>query len=130
MKISLGLLKPSKKFILKKRSSNLLIPLDNSMLMGSATVPSIHAPKGAEIAESLSDVDPEIIVFHDYEEALIGYIERAGGPSVALYDKNKIIQLLIERDGLDEDDALDHYYYNIVGSYLGEYSPVFGCFDY
>ena len=29
------------------------------------------------------------------------------------------------RDGMSEEDAIDFFYYNIVGAYMGEHTPCF-----
>ena len=37
----------------------------------------------------------------------------------------KIIKILKKRDGMSEDEALEYFYYNIKGSYMGEGTPLF-----
>ena len=45
--------------------------------------------------------------------------------SVLCYDVADIITMLQDKMGMTEEDAIDHYYYNVEGSYMGEHSPVF-----
>ena len=59
-----------------------------------------------------------------FDEAIIGYVERAAGQPVICYDKDKVLKILME-DGMDWDEALEYYEYNIVGAYMGENTPVF-----
>ena len=35
------------------------------------------------------------------------------------------IDVLMKRDGMNEEDAIDYFYFNVVGAYVGEYTPVF-----
>jgi hypothetical protein len=43
---------------------------------------------------------------------------------IACYDYDKVIQILIE-DGCTEEEALEHFEYNIIGSYIGERTPCY-----
>jgi hypothetical protein len=60
------------------------------------------------------------------DEAIIGYDDQTGR---LIYSMTKIINILIEDDGMTEEDALEHYYYNIHGGYVGEQTPIW-CNDY
>ena len=59
----------------------------------------------------------------EYDEAIIGVVERAAGAPVIAYDTQKILDIL-ERS-MPMEDAQDHFDYNIVGSYMGDKTPVF-----
>jgi len=60
------------------------------------------------------------------DEAIIGYDDQSGR---LIYSMSKIIDILIIDDGMTEEDALEHYYYNIHGGYVGEKTPIWCC-DY
>ena len=70
-----------------------------------------------------SEINEEMLFADGFDEAIIGYIERAGIPSIACYDKYKCIDILA-RD-MTYEEALDYFYYNVVGSYVGENTPCF-----
>jgi hypothetical protein len=72
----------------------------------------------------LAEVDEEILCADGFDDAIIGYVERIGQPALALYDTHKCIQILME-DGLSEEEAWEHFQYNVQGSYVGEYTPAF-----
>ena len=82
-----------------------------------------------ELREELAAIDPDIILFDGYDEALIGYVERfneAGHHiTVALYDRERCIELLVERHGVTFDEALEHFSYNTLGCYAGATNPAF-----
>ena len=44
---------------------------------------------------------------------------------VLCYDSNDIIIMLQDKMGMDHEEAIEHYQYNIEGSFMGENSPVF-----
>ena len=41
------------------------------------------------------------------------------------YDTGKILTMLQEDMGMTNEEATDHFFFNVEGSYLGEHSPVF-----
>ena len=53
-------------------------------------------------------------------EAIIGIDE---GSYRLIYSKTKCIEIFVN-EGMDVEDALEHYYYNVVGSYVGEKTPI------
>tara|TARA_R110001592_G_scaffold324081_3_gene603579 strand:- start:378 stop:611 length:234 start_codon:yes stop_codon:yes gene_type:complete len=60
-----------------------------------------------------------------FDEAIMGTAGRCGMNNVLVYDENKIISILQERDGMDEDEAREYYEFNIKGAYMGEMTPLF-----
>ena len=75
--------------------------------------------------EYLGEFNRGMLVRPDREEALIGYVERCGTSPLACYDIEKCIQILIERDGMTDEEALDYFSYNALGAYMGEHTPMF-----
>ena len=59
-----------------------------------------------------------------FEEALIGYGNQFN-KHVAIYDRDKCIDILMERDGMDIEEAEEFFEYNVQGAYVGEETPVF-----
>jgi hypothetical protein len=55
---------------------------------------------------------------------LIGVADR-DGVRVAVYDADKVVELLMTRDGMDYDDAREFFDFNIAGAYMGPGTPVF-----
>jgi hypothetical protein len=55
-----------------------------------------------------------------FDEAVIGLEE----PSLRLiYSIKKTIEILIE-EGMTEEDAQEHFSYNVSGAYVGELTPI------
>ena len=91
-----------------------------------------------KIHEVLVSIDDLILTADGFDEALLGYVEGwfpsgsdGSGVSqgyVAMYDSAKCIQILIDRDGMDRDEAEEFFSFNVTGAYVGGKSPVFATF--
>jgi len=78
-----------------------------------------------EKREILADLDEEMLLADGFEDALMGYAERAGGSIYAVYDREKCIQILIDRDGMDREEAVEYFDFNVVAAYMGDKTPAF-----
>ena len=76
------------------------------------------------IKESIAQANEEAVLADGFEDALVGYVE-VFGKTIALYDKEKCLQILMKRDKMDRDGALDFFEFNVQGSYVGESTPAF-----
>ena len=74
--------------------------------------------------EALMEEHEGAMLMTGFEEALIGF-GRQFNKSLAIYNKEKCLKILIEEHGMDYDEAVEHFEFNIVGSYIGETTPVF-----
>lgn len=60
------------------------------------------------------------------EKAIIGIGEDFGSPGrMMVYSKQKILDILQERDLMTMGEAEEFYDYNILGLYAGEQNPIF-----
>ena len=73
--------------------------------------------------ETLADIDANILILDGFDDAIIGYIERAGANPIACYDKDKCIEILSK--DMTYEDAIEYFYFNTIGSYMGDYTPCF-----
>ena len=60
-----------------------------------------------------------------FDEAIIGLCRIAGKEDVIAYDYWKCLDILINRDGMTPDDAVEFMEFNVIGAYVGEYTPAF-----
>ena len=64
----------------------------------------------------------ETFMFADgFDDAIIGICDVTNR---VIYSKERIIEILME-EGMQYEDALDHFGFNIAGSYVGEMTPIF-----
>jgi hypothetical protein len=73
--------------------------------------------------EILDELAEGSIILEGFDDCIIGISEEFGNGPRIVYSKNKIIQKLMV--GIDYEEALDYYYYNILGGYFGEQNPIF-----
>jgi hypothetical protein len=67
----------------------------------------------------------DVIMLADgFEDAFIG-IGQQYTRHFAIYDRQKCIDILISRDGMDEDEAEEYFEFNVVGGWVGHGTPVF-----
>jgi len=61
-----------------------------------------------------------------FEKAFMGVaIPNPNSEEVAIYDYYKCIDILMKRDGMTDEEAVDYFYYNVVGAYVGAFTPIF-----
>ncbi len=70
-------------------------------------------------------VDEKALCPDGFEDAVIGYVERCSQPTLVLLDSLKCIKILMERDNMTEEDAWEFFNFNVLGSWVGEYTPCF-----
>jgi hypothetical protein len=42
-----------------------------------------------------------------------------------IYDEDKCIQILMERDGMTDEEAIEFFEFNVVGAYVGDHTPIY-----
>jgi hypothetical protein len=78
------------------------------------------------IREELAEIWDQDLLFMsepEYDDAIIGVMERAGGSPVIAYDTQKILDIL-ERS-MPMEEAQEFFEYNILGAYMGDRTPVY-----
>ena len=70
-----------------------------------------------------AEINEDMLFADGFDDALVGYIERAGMPSIACYDKFKCVEILAK--DIPYDDAFEYFYFNVLGAYVGENTPCF-----
>lgn len=60
-----------------------------------------------------------------FEDALVGICYQYGRPPIACYDYHLCIEILMKRDKMDRDQAVEFFEFNTLGAYVGESTPAF-----
>ena len=68
----------------------------------------------------------EIMKADGFDDAVIGVT--FGAEAKAVYSVSKCLDILVE-EGMSMEDAVEHFEYNVGGSFVGEKSPVW-VYDY
>lgn len=66
----------------------------------------------------------ETLYADGFEDAFLG-LGRHFNRELAVYDLEKCIKILMERDGMDEDEAIEFLEFNTLGAWVGEHTPIF-----
>ena len=77
-----------------------------------------------EIADLLSDENPSALLADGFEDAFVGVARRCGQPTLAVYDYDKGLEVLMQRDGMTYVDAVEWMGFNVLGAWAGENTPV------
>jgi hypothetical protein len=72
------------------------------------------------LIERLTEYNPNAILWDNLNDAVIGISDNL----CAVYDIDKIVECLQANDEMTEEDALDWLGYNILGVYVGEFTPI------
>lgn len=65
--------------------------------------------------------DEECLIADGFDDAVIGILY--GIEPKAVYSVRKIVDILME--DMSYEDAIEHFEYNIAGSYVGEKTPLY-----
>ena len=78
------------------------------------------------IVEWAQDFTTEDVLLADgFDEAFIGMCERFGMEPVAAYDRNRCIEILVQRDEMTYEEAEEFFTFNVIGAWVGDGTPVF-----
>jgi len=76
-----------------------------------------------DIVSDLALLDEQMLLADGFDDALIGYV-RIFDKQIALYNEETCIELLIKQ-GMNAEEAITYFEYNVIGSYVGPYTPAF-----
>ena len=80
-----------------------------------------------EILEHLAENGEETLLMEprsEYDECIIGVGARFNDGPLAIYGVERILEVLM-RDEVDEEGAMEHFEYNIIGGWNGSGTPIF-----
>ena len=78
----------------------------------------------AEAVDLLNRMEANAFFFDGFEDAIIGVGRQFTKEPVIVYDREKCIQILIDRDGMDREGAEEFFSVNTEGSWIGEQTPI------
>ena len=65
------------------------------------------------------------IILDGLDEAIMGIAEEFGNGYRIVYSKSKIFGILMNRDGMTEEESIEFYEYNILGLYASPQNAIF-----
>lgn len=82
----------------------------------------IH-PKQEWIEAKALERDETLVLACGFESAILGVAD-IQGHSVVIYSRDRILNSLM-LDGLEYEEAVEHFEFNIAGAYVGPQTPVY-----
>ena len=75
--------------------------------------------------DEIIDINPEAMLADGFDEAILGMCIQFGSEPVVAYDFNKCVKIVMERDGMEREEAIYFINFNVVVAYVGLSTPVF-----
>lgn len=75
----------------------------------------------SELLENISEFNPEAKLADGFNDSILGYDTKGR----VIYSVNSILDTLVNRDGMDYDEAQEYFGFNIECAYVGEYTPIY-----
>jgi hypothetical protein len=82
-------------------------------------------PTEQEVQDWIIEYNEEALLADGFEEAFLGVSEVFGRPPLATYDRDKCIDILVERDGMTYEEAVEYFDYNVTGAWVGDGTPIY-----
>jgi hypothetical protein len=79
----------------------------------------------SKLKEWISQYNENALLADGFDDAVIGIAERCSQPALVVYDAQKCIDILAERDGMSLEDAQEFFEFNTLGAWVGENTPLF-----
>ena len=92
------------------------------MIIHGPLPPQYWAPQQLEEEREGS---PPAMLADGFEEAFIGICRRFGQGPLAAYSYEMCIAILMKRDGMTYEDAVEFFDFNVIGAWVGEGTPVY-----
>lgn len=76
------------------------------------------------IRDWIAAQDEDALLADGFDDAIVGVAERSGQPTLVVYDAQKCIEILMQRDGMSEEDATEFFEFNTLGAWVGDHTPL------
>ena len=80
--------------------------------------------KRKDIEDLYFDDEPDILFADGFDEAIAG-VTWDGERTRVVYETEEILNILMERDNMTYDEASEFFDFNLAGSYMGVYTPLY-----
>lgn len=83
--------------------------------------PDLFNSRGYMTVDDIKEfADPDAIQWDDFDDAIVG----TDNHGRLVYDVNKMIEVLVTRDGMSEEEAMEYLEFNVLCAYVGPLTPV------
>ena len=78
-----------------------------------------------ELEEWAKDTDETLFFANGFDDAIVGLGEQYSRTSAVVYDYGKCVGILVTRDKMSYEEAIEYMEFNVVSAYVGEKTPIF-----
>jgi len=69
--------------------------------------------------------DDKPLLADGFDSAVLGLSRGSLGADVAVYSIDRCINILVKRDGMSEDEAIEYMNFNVLDAFMGPMTPIF-----
>jgi hypothetical protein len=69
--------------------------------------------------------EDEVLLADGFDAAFMGTATRCGQPPIAVYDYWRCVEVLMTRDQMTRDGAVEFMDFNVTGAWVGDGTPAF-----
>jgi len=69
--------------------------------------------------------DEKPLLANGFDSAVLGLSRGPGREDVAVYSIDRCIDVLVQRDGMSEEEAIEDMNFNVLDAYMGPMTPIF-----
>ena len=69
--------------------------------------------------------EEQLLKADGFDKAILGVGRRCSKPDLLVYDYDKCCEILVKRDKMTYEEAMEFMEYNVVGAWVGETTPIF-----
>jgi hypothetical protein len=81
------------------------------------------ATKQTTIVELITKSNPQAQLLNGFDEAIVGFGKQPGGELVAIYDRGKLLSILV-RGGMSPEEGEQFAEFDLEAAYVGPNAPV------
>ena len=74
--------------------------------------------------ELLAELGEDVLLMDGFDDAIIGYSQRINDPILAVYSWDLMVKVLMERDDMSDEEAMEYIDFNCLGAWVGEQTPI------
>ena len=75
--------------------------------------------------EAVGEDDAAELLFCDgFDQCIVGVADGFGSAPRVVYDRDRLLGQLVT-DGMTFDEAVEYFEFNIIGAFMGPYTPLF-----
>jgi len=86
---------------------------------------TLHLSTSKMLMDLARENEEGAIILDGLDAAVLGVVSRCGQAPCLLYSSERIVRILMERDGMTREDAEEFFDFNTAGAYMGERTPLF-----